>query len=278
MSPSMFVLSLFGVALSAGFLGSLLGLGGGLIIVPSLTLGFGIDMHLAVGASIVAVVATSSGSAVAYLRDHMSNLRVAMLLEIGTVSGALTGAYLSGYLHTKWLMILFGIVMSVSAMAMLRRGGKGHGQEVADPMADRLHLHGRFFDKSLGKEVVYRVKRSKLGMILMYFAGMLSALLGIGSGVLKVPAMDLAMGLPLKVSSATSNVMMGVTAAASAAFYFTRGNIDPFIAGPVAVGVVTGATLGSKCLGRVDNRLLRGTFISIMIFVACQMVWKGVKL
>lgn len=275
MSPTLFVLSMFGVAVSAGFLGSLLGLGGGLIIVPVLTLVFKLDFHLAVGASIVAVVATSSGSAVAYLRDHMSNLRVAMLLEIGTVSGALTGAFLSGYIGGRWLMILFGVVMSISAIAMLRRNGKEHLEVVPDPWADTLNLHGRFHDHSLGTEIVYRVKRTKLGVALMYVAGMMSALLGIGSGVLKVPAMDLAMGLPIKVSSATSNVMMGVTAAASAAFYFARGNIDPFVAGPVAVGVVTGATLGSKVLGRLDNRMLRGVFVAIMVLVAVQMIWKG---
>jgi hypothetical protein len=277
MSPLAFTLSLTAVSVVAGFFGSLLGLGGGIVVVPVLTLVYGIDIRYAIGASIVSVIATSSGAAAAYVRERMTNLRVAMLLEIGTTSGAITGAYLAGVVHGRWLFIVFGLVLGYSALAMLRRVRQRRQPAPADALADRLKLHSRYYDESRGCEVEYRVARTRIGLALMYAAGVVSGLLGIGSGALKVPAMDLAMCLPIKVSSATSNFMIGVTAAASAGVYFARGDVDPFIAAPVATGVVLGATIGSLLLGKLDSRLLRLVFVAVLLFVSAQMVWRGLR-
>jgi uncharacterized membrane protein YfcA len=275
MSPLLFVLSLFAICLAAGFVGSLVGLGGGIIVVPALTLIYGIDIRYAIGASIVSVIATSSGAAAAYVREGMTNLRTAMLLEIGTTSGAISGAFLAGILHGHWLYVIFGAVLALSAVAMLRQASDRERPVPPDAWADRLRLHGSYFDASEQREVPYRVTHTRLGLFLMYLAGAVSGLLGIGSGVLKVPAMDLAMRIPIKVSTATSNFMIGVTAAASAGVYFSRGDVDPFIAAPVALGVVLGAAAGSRVLARIDNRRLRIVFVAILLFVSAQMIWKG---
>jgi uncharacterized protein len=279
MTPFLFTLVVFVVSLGAGLLGSLLGLGGGLILVPVLTLLLGVDIRYAVGASIVSVIATSSGAAVAYVRERLTNLRVAMFLELATTAGALTGALLAGVLKGRWLYVLFGGVMGYSGLAMLRKLGGGVGAAVAAPpdaLADRLGLHGSYWDDESGREVSYRVTRPLTGLGLMYGAGTVSGLLGIGSGALKVPAMDLAMGLPLKVSTATSNFMIGVTAAASAGVYFARGDIDPFIAGPACAGVALGSFTGSRYLSRVKGSWLRGLFVVVLLGVAFQMLRKGV--
>jgi uncharacterized protein len=277
MSPLEFVLSLFAICLAAGFFGSLAGLGGGVIVVPVLSLVYGIDIRYAIGASIVSVIATSSGAAAAYVREHMSNVRTALLLEIGTTTGAVSGAFLAGWLHTHWLYVIFGVVLAASAAAMLWRAHELAGPVPPDTWADRLQLHGSYFDASQGKVVEYRITHTKLGLFLMYLAGAISGLLGIGSGAMKVLAMDLAMRMPIKVSTATSNFMIGVTAAASAGVYFARGDIDPFIAAPVALGVTLGATAGSRVLARIQNRLLRGLFVAILIVIAAQMIWKGLR-
>ena len=233
MTPVLFVLATLGISLAAGVLGSLLGLGGGIIVVPALTLILHVDIRYAIGASIVSVIATSSGAAAAYVREHMTNLRVAMLLELATTSGALTAlSFRRG--RGRWLYIIFGVVLGYSAIVMFRKRHDPTGEKIPpDKLADRLKLHSSFFDPAENREIVYRVTHTKLGLVLMYIAGVVSGLLGIGSGSLKVPAMDLAMRLPIKVSTATSNFMIGVTAAASAGFYFARGDIDPFIAAPV---------------------------------------------
>ncbi len=277
MSPLEFVLTLFGICLVAGFVGSLMGLGGGVIVVPALTLLYGIDIRYAIGASIVSVIATSSGAAAAYVRQHMTNLRTAMLLEVGTTTGAITGAFLAGVVHGRWLFLMFGLLLGYSALAMLRRKSQRDRPVPPDPWADRLKLHGSYFDEAKGVEIPYRVGNARLGLALMYLAGTVSGLLGIGSGVLKVPAMDLAMRIPLKVSTATSNLMIGVTAAASAGVYFARGDVDPFIAAPVATGVVLGATAGSKVLAKTDSRLLRALFVLILLAVATQMLLRGLR-
>ncbi|MGZ3460328.1 MAG: sulfite exporter TauE/SafE family protein, partial [Archangium sp.] len=211
MTPFLFSLVVFAVSLGAGLLGSLLGLGGGLILVPVLTLLLGVDIRYAVGASIVSVIATSSGAAAAYVRERLTNLRVAMFLELATTAGALTGASLAALVNGRWLYVVFGVVMAYSALAMLRKLGGGARAAVApapDALADRLGLHGSYWDEELGDQVSYRVTRPLTGLGLMYAAGTVSGLLGIGSGALKVPAMDLAMRLPLKVSTATSNFMI----------------------------------------------------------------------
>ncbi|MGE5610075.1 MAG: sulfite exporter TauE/SafE family protein [Bacillota bacterium] len=278
MTPLVFTLVAFGVSIAAGVLGSLLGLGGGIIVIPALTLLLGIDIRYAIGASIVSVIATSSGAAAAYVRERMTNLRVAMLLEIGTTTGALTGAYLAGILGGRWLYIIFGVVMGYSAVAMFRNRDRAEvGDGEGDWLADRLRLHSSYHDDALGREIVYRVSHTTLGLGLMYIAGMVSGLLGIGSGALKVPAMDLAMRLPIKVSTATSNFMIGVTAAASAGVYFARGDIDPFVAAPVAAGVLVGATAGSYLLGRLQGRVIRRVFIAVLLWVSVEMLLKGIR-
>jgi uncharacterized membrane protein YfcA len=276
MSPLQFTLLTFAASVGAGVLGSLLGLGGGIIVIPFLTLLMGINIRYAIGASVVAVIATSSGAAAAYVRERMTNLRVAMLLEIGTTTGALSGAYAAGHIGVRWLYVIFGLIMGYSAVAMFRKRGETATPTVPpDWLADRLRLHGSYRDEATGEEVAYRVTRTPLGLALMYVAGVVSGLLGIGSGALKVPAMDLGMRLPIKVSTATSNFMIGVTAAASAGVYFSRGDIDPFIAAPVAAGVLLGATLGSRLLGRLKGRSIRLLFVVVLLWVSLEMLLKG---
>jgi len=277
MSPLEFTLTLLGISVGAGFLGSLVGLGGGVVVVPALTLIYGIDIRYAIGASIVSVIATSSGAAAAYVKERLTNLRVAMLLELGTTTGAITGAFIAGIIHSRWLFVIFGLALAYSGVAMVRRSQRRGEAVPSDGWADRLRLHGSYFDEVRGREVAYRVTRTRLGLFLMYLAGLISGLLGIGSGVFKVPAMDLGMRIPIKVSSATSNFMIGVTAAASAGVYFVRGDIDPFIAAPVATGVVIGALAGSRVLPRTDSRLLRLVFVVVLLVISVQMVWKGLR-
>ncbi|GMU11162.1 sulfite exporter TauE/SafE family protein [Corallococcus caeni] len=278
-TPFNFVAIVLCVSFGAGLLGSLLGLGGGLILIPVLTLVLKVDIRYAVGASIVSVIATSSGAAAAYVRDGLANMRVAMFLEVATVAGAVTGAMLAGMVGGRALYFLFGAVMAYSALAMLRKlreDGSPREEPPPDALADRLGLHGSYYDVSTGGEVAYRVHRPLVGLGLMYVAGTVSGLLGIGSGALKVPAMDLAMGLPIKVSTATSNFMIGVTAAASAGIYFARGDIDPFIAGPVCVGVTLGAFAGSRYLSKLKSGSLRMLFVVVLLWVSYEMLSKGI--
>jgi uncharacterized membrane protein YfcA len=276
-TPLIFILVVFGVAIVAGFAGSLLGLGGGLIVIPALTLGLHVDIRLAIGASIISVIATSSGAAAAYVRERMANIRVAMFLELGTTTGAITGAWLAGRVHPHWLYILFGAMLGYSAMAMLLRARGTVVVTPPDRLLRSLRLSSAYYDEALGQEVQYAVRRPLLGLGLMYIAGTVSGLLGIGSGALKVPAMDLGMGLPMKVSSATSNLMIGVTAAASAGLYFARGQIDPFIAAPVAVGVLLGALAGARLLPRLHADRLRTAFVIVLLLISVQMIVKGVR-
>jgi uncharacterized protein len=279
MTPLEFLLRALGASFVAGLLGSLLGLGGGIIIIPVLTLWLHVDIRYAIGASIVSVIATSSGAAAAYVRERLANLRVAMVLELATTSGALSGAFLAGMIGTRALYLIFAAVMAYSSLAMFRKMGGG-GSDRANrpaPWADRLRLHSSYYDEALGKEISYRVVSTRIGLGLMYVAGIVSGLLGIGSGALKVPAMDLAMALPVKVSIATSNFMIGVTAAASAGIYFTRGDIDPFVAAPVAIGVLLGAASGSRWLGRLQSNTLRVIFVLVLLWVSVQMLLKGIS-
>ncbi len=278
LTPLSFSLTAFGCSIVAGALGSLLGLGGGIIVIPALTLLLGVDIRYAIGASLISVIATSSGAAAAYVRERMTNLRVAMFLEIATTCGALSGAYLSGHIATRWLYVIFGFVLIASAISMLRKRREHAGLSGPhDALSDRLRLHGEYFDQALGQIVAYRVIRAKLGFALMYVAGILSGLMGIGSGVLKVPAMDLAMHLPIKVSSATSNFMMGVTAAASAGVYFMRGDINPFVAAPVAAGVLIGSVGGSLLMGRLPGLWIRRVFVVVLLWVSIEMLMKGLR-
>lgn len=264
------------LSIAAGVFGSILGLGGGIIITPALTLLFGIDIKYAIGASIVSVIATSSGAAVAYIKDKITNIRIGMFLEIATTTGAITGAFISGLIKAKYLYIIFGFLLLYSAFAMLRK----KGQELPDyvephPIAVKLNLNNKYYDKALKKEVNYNVTGVYGGFGMMYVAGVISGLLGIGSGIFKVMAMDLFMKMPLKVSSATSNFMIGVTAAASAGVYLIRGNIDPKIAAPVALGVLIGATVGTKIMQNLKSKTIRMIFVPVLAFVSIQMIIKG---
>jgi uncharacterized membrane protein YfcA len=278
MTPLTFDLLILLVSIVAGVLGSLLGLGGGIIVIPALTLLFKIDIHYAIGASIVSVIATSSGAAAAYVRERMTNLRVAMVLEVATVSGALTGAYLAGVLTVRWLYIIFGLILGYSALMMFRKRREPLQDEhitKATPWSDYLKLHSSYYDEAEKRTISYHVRNTRIGLGLMYIAGVVSGLLGIGSGALKVPAMDLAMHLPIKASTATSNFMIGVTAAASASVYFMRGDINPTITAPVAAGVLLGATLGSRLMGRMQSSKIRVVFVLVLIWVSVQMLIKG---
>jgi len=277
-TPSVFTLELLALGVVAGGLGALLGLGGGFIVVPALTLLFGINIHLAIGASLVSVIATSSGAAVAFVRDHMANLRIGNFLELATVTGAISGALVASVLLPRALYVIFAIVLAQSAVAVARRKRiEDRPPPPPDHFADRLRLHGAYPDAARKRVVTYRVGRSRLGLGLMYLAGVLSGLLGIGSGTLKVPAMDLAMGLPMKVSTATSNFMIGVTAAASTGVYFARGDISSLLAAPIALGGLAGALVASRLLGQVPARWLRVIFAVVVFAIAVQMFVKGVS-
>ncbi len=277
MNPLDFVILMFLISIVAGVLGSLIGLGGGVVVVPVLTLIFHVDIRLAIGASIVSVIATSSGAAAAYVRERMTNLRTGMFLEIATTTGAITGAFLTTILPARFLFILFGVVLAYSGVAMYAKRHQDRLLAVStDRIANRLNLHGSYYDEAEQREISYKVTGTKPGLALMYVAGMVSALLGIGSGALKVPAMDLAMHLPMKVSTATSNFMIGVTAAASAGVYFARGQIDPVIAAPVAAGVLGGATVGSLMLGKIESKAIRMIFVVVLMVIAFEMFQRGI--
>jgi|SRR2546421_4606291 len=270
------LLLIFGGAILAGIIGSLVGLGGGILLVPMLTLAFGLPIHYAIGTSIVAVIATSSGSAAAYVRDRLTNMRVGLFLEVATTIGAVSGAFLTGFLVPQLLFVIFGIVLLISVIPLVFKIGEELPKGVRnDRLANWLHLSGSYPDRHLGREVPYQVTHTPQGLGMMYIAGVLSGLLGIGSGVFKVLAMDTIMRLPLKVSTTTSNFMIGVTAAASAGIYFSRGDIPPLIAAPVALGVLAGAFAGSHLLARLSNKTLRLIFLPIMAIIAVQMVLRG---
>ncbi len=260
-------------AFLAGLLGSLTGLGGGIVIVPLLTLALGADIRYAVGTSLVAVIATSSGAAAAYVKEGFTNIRVGMLLEVGTVAGALTGAFLAQILSGNVIAILFAVTVLFNALQSLRLSTE-HRTVVATPLAERLRLGGSY-PTSAGMRR-YEVRGIPLGFGIMVLAGGLSALLGIGAGVMKVLAMDRAMGLPFKVSTTTSNFMIGVTGAASAGVYLQQGYIDPALTFPVVLGVLAGAWLGSKIFALAPVRALRFLFVTVVIALALQMLYRGV--
>ena len=260
----------------AGLLGSLVGLGGGVLIVPLLTLVFGFPIYFAIGASIISVIATSSGAAAAYVKDRITNLRVGMFLELATTAGAICGAFLAGLLAPEILSIVFGIILLISAAPLVFKIGEELPQGVKnDRLANWLRLSSSYPDQHLHREVPYQVTRTPLGLLMMYIAGLISGLLGIGSGTFKVLALDEAMRLPLKVSTTTSNFMIGVTAAASAGIYFSRGDIPPLIAAPVALGILIGALIGARLLAHLSNRILRIIFLVVIVVAAIEMVLHG---
>jgi uncharacterized membrane protein YfcA len=269
-----FSLALFAAAVGAGLLGALVGIGGGILIVPLLTLAFGFNIHVAIGASIVSVIATSSGAAAAYVRDHLTNIRIGMFLELATTTGAASGAVIAGLVNSRVLFLLFGAVLLVSLVPMLRRLGSEQEEVENHPLAEAFRLQSAY-PESDGRLVAYGVKGVPGGFVMMYIAGLVSGLLGIGSGALKVLAMDTTMGLPIKVSSATSNFMIGVTAAASAGIYFWRGDVMPLVAGPVALGVLLGATIGARFLVTFRSETIRLLFMAVLAVVSIEMLLRG---
>ena len=270
------------IAVLAGFLGSLVGLGGGIIITPALTILFGIDIKYAIGASIIAVIATSSGSAIAFLKDHVSNMRVGMLLEVFTTAGGVVGALMAGIFSSKLLYIFFSLILLNSFYGMLKKTGlitkvKKEEEKIEnDKYADRYKLNSTYYDKATGKTVAYNVTNVPQGSLVMFGAGFASGLLGIGSGAFKVVALDSYMKLPIKVSTATSNFMMGVTATASALIYFFNGTINPAIAAPIAIGTLIGSRTGAKVMQRLDAKYIRYIFLPILLFTIVNMFLKGV--
>src|ERR1035437_3919976 len=269
-------LGIFAVSALAGLIGALAGVGGGILVIPALIFIFGVDIHLAVGASIVSVIATSSGAASAYVRDRMTNMRIGMFLELATTTGAVCGALVAAVVAPALLYLLLGVVLLGSAWFQVARLGEEMlPTEPPSAIAKRLRLQSSYPDRQLGREVEYSARRVPLGFVLMWIAGAVSGLLGIGSGVLKVVAMDGAMRLPMKVSSATSNFMIGVTAAASAGIYLGRGDVDPTLVAPVALGVLAGAMLGARLLPRLANRQVRWIFLPVLVVIGIQTRLRG---
>src|SRR4030088_3353330 len=261
------------VSFVAGLLGSLTGLGGGVVLVPLLTIFFHVDIRYAIGASLVSVIATSSGAAASYVREGFSNIRIGMFLEIATTVGALFGAFLATSTSTKGIAIIFGLVLLYSAAMSVRRRNIRHRKKQTDALATRLRLDGTY--PVAGEETPYNVRRVPLGFGMMFGAGTLSGLLGIGSGAVKVLAMDEAMQVPFKVSTTTSNFMIGVTAAASAGVYLSRGYVDPGLSMPVMLGVLARSLLGSRILVKAETKSLRLVFSLVILVLGLQMLYNG---
>ena len=263
---------LFAMSVGASALGGMLGMASGIFIVPILTIFGHIDIRTAIGASIVSVIACSCSSAPPFLKARLTNVRLAIVLETATTAGALSGVLLAGGIPRSYLFLIFGLILLLSARQMLaKRRDSALASTSLRPAAGMWRLDSSYPDRALGRDIPYRVERLPIGMLLMYCAGLISALLGIGSGVLKVPAMDTALRLPIKVSSATSNFMICVTAAASAGAYLVRGYIVAPTAGPVALGSVIGAILGARFLMSFSNDRIRLLFVAALGVLAVQM-------
>lgn len=258
---------------AAGLLGALTGLGGGIVVVPMLTLVFHVDLRYAIGASLISVIGTSSGAAAAYVREGFTNVRVGIVLEVATTIGALLGAAVAGFVPTAVLSMLFGVVLLFTAYRSIQPREEHAVLTTPDKWSALLRLDSTY--PTAQGEQAYSVQRAPAGFLLMFVAGILSALLGIGSGIIKVLAMDQIMRLPFKVSTTTSNFMIGVTAAASVGVYLHRGQIDPTVAFPVMLGVLSGALLGARILGRANAKMLRQVFTVVVVVAACEMLYKG---
>ncbi|MBP8776539.1 MAG: sulfite exporter TauE/SafE family protein [Bacteroidaceae bacterium] len=272
-SVLIFTIILLAGAYLAGLLGSLTGLGGGVVVIPLLTLGFGIDFRYAIGAALVASIATSSGSASAYVKEGMTNIRLGMFLEIATTLGAVGGAFVALWMPTNIIAVIFGVTLIFTAI-MTQRKGPANEDVKGSELARKLKLYGTYPTKEGLKS--YQLTHVISGFFIMIVAGVLSGLLGIGSGVLKVLAMDSAMKVPFKVSTTTSNFMIGVTACASAVVYLQRGYIQPGIAFPIMIGVLGGAVTGAKLLKRMQVKLLRRIFAIAILLVAINIIYNGI--
>ncbi len=267
---------LFPVAILAGFVGAMSGMGGGIILIPALTL-LGVDIKQAIAISILSVIATSSGSASAYVRDHITNLKVGMFLEMFTIVGAIAGAAITLAASPRPLYISFGVVLLGSWLALLIAGHESWHEGKQDSFSRWLELEGSYFDQAQGAIIRYRARRAYLGAPLMFGAGVIAGLLGIGAGAVKVLIHDLVMGLPPKVSTTTSNLIIGVTALAGTSVYLVHGLINPGLAAPVVVGVVSGAFIGTRVLVRISNRSVRTFFLVILIALAVEMIFRGIR-
>lgn len=260
--------------MAAGLLGALTGLGGGVVLVPLLTILFKVNIRYAIGASLISVIATSSGAAAAYVKEGFSNIRIGMFLEIATTLGALAGAFLAVLVPLRAIAIIFGVVLIYSAYVSRKPRPKEERNLPPDELATKLRLNGYFPED--GRLRSYNVQQVPAGFSLMFGAGALSGLLGIGSGAVKVLAMDQAMKIPFKVSTTTSNFMIGVTAAASAGVYLNRGYIDPGLAMPVMLGVLAGSLIGTRLLIKAETKVLRLVFSLVIVILGLQMLYKGI--
>ena len=275
MTVLVFTLLVFAGSLSAGLLGALTGLGGAVVLVPLLTLVFHVDIRYAIGASLISVIATSSGAAAAYVREGYSSVRIGMFLEVATTLGAVLGAFLATKVPTRALAMIFGGVLIYSAVLTWRSNRSLHLEAAIDnPSSDALKLSGSYPGPD-GQQIEYKVDRIPQGFAMMFGAGTLSGLLGIGSGAVKVLAMDRIMRIPFKVSTTTSNFMIGVTAAASAGIYLRRGYVDPGLAAPVMLGVLSGAVIGAKVLTRARVSVLRTVFSYVVLALGIEMIVNG---
>ena len=264
---------LFAVSIVAGLVGSLTGLGGGVVLIPVLTLLFKVDIHYAIGTSLISVIATSSGAAAAYVKEGISNIRLGIFLELATTIGAITGAFLATFISTSMIAIIFGIILIFSSITSMIKRTDHVVVGDKDDLAHRLKLNNSF--PSEPGNIDYSVKNIPGGFVMMNIAGIISGLLGIGSGALKVIAMDNIMRVPFKVSTSTSNFMIGVTAAASAGIYLKRGYIDPGLSMPVVLGVLIGAFIGSRFLFVVRTATLKLLFAFVILILAVEMIYNG---
>ena len=274
MTPLEFTAVVFGASLGAGLLGSLLGLGGGVVVIPVLTLLLGVDIRLAIAASAIAVVATSSAGATEHLRSRLANIRLATFLELGAAAGSLTGAFLSGVFAARWLYVLFGVVLAFSGVNLLRKSRSAPPTSAPGVAVILDELSGVCLDDE-GREFSYPVRRPTLGLGLIYLAGLFGGMLGVGAGVLKVPALDVAMKVPWRASTATSTLMIGVTAAASAGVFLGRGDVAPIVVAPVAVGVVLGAQAGARLARFLPSWATRTLFLAVVAWMSFQMIRRG---
>jgi uncharacterized membrane protein YfcA len=278
-----YMVAMLVIAVLAGMIGAIVGVGGGILVVPALTLAFGVPLEYAIGASIISTIATSSGSASAYVRDRITNLRVGMFLEIGSVLGSIVGVATTLYIvrsGLSWMIFLvFGSVLLFSAYNVVqhsrsRREESLINQEPSD-LARRLGLMGEYEDKSLHRNIRYAATQVPGGLLVTFFAGVLSGLLGVGGGILKVVGMDRMMRLPLKVSTTTSNFMIGVTATASTGILFVNGYVNVLLAAPVALGVVIGSLLGTRVLIRSNPSFIRALFVLVLLAFGVEMIYMG---
>ena len=267
-----FVLLIFIVSIFAGIFGSIVGLGGGVVVIPVLTILLGVDIHFAIGASIVAIIGTSSGAASTYVKDKVTNLRVGMFLELASASGAIVGAAVAAYTNSPILELVFGVILLITVIPTLMKVGEDIPKSPElKGLAKRLGLKGAYTETD-GRLIEYNATRPVSGLAGTAAAGVLSGLLGIGGGGFKVISMDLAMKLPMKVSTTTSNFMIGVTAASSAGIYFARGDVNPLIVAPVALGILIGAAIGARILLKSRNPTIRKAFALVLAVAAAQMI------